>query len=241
MTTIQNQWKRQYWYLIMSAHLLPDNWGGIAHWILSESGRNSNHFVKWVNSKQFRIFENLYAKLDRPRIWSQLTSFTRLRCETPHRQKCIPKLRSKVSYEPEKCAWRLVWSVQVKTLLTLKREMAISTCVAVSKACATRTAFAAHSFLVVWRVTDVTGNWIHWFLLTANILLLMELLYTCIKRRGQEWKWFVEMLVSIASAAKFLLEFFTISVSVRSDRFRSGFLPLATLFVYNVFHEVYTF
>ena len=76
-------------------------------------------------------------------------------------------------------------------LLTLVCEMAISTCFAVTKACVTRIAFAVHSFLVVWRVTDVTGKWTHWFLLTSNVLLLIELLYTCIKRRGQEWKWFV--------------------------------------------------
>ena len=71
--------------------------------------------------------------------------------------------------------------------------MVLSTCVAVAKAVITRTAFAAHSLLVVWRVTDVTGNWHHWFLLMGNVLLLAELLYTCIKRKGQEWKWYVSI------------------------------------------------
>ncbi len=68
--------------------------------------------------------------------------------------------------------------------------MVVSSCVAITKAFGTRIMFGAHSLLVVWRVTDVTGNWHHWFFLLANVLLFIELLYTCIKRKGQEWKWY---------------------------------------------------
>ena len=67
--------------------------------------------------------------------------------------------------------------------------MAMSTCVAVVKAILIRIVFAAHSLLVAWRVTDITGDWHHWLLLVGNALLLLELLYTCIRRKGQEGKW----------------------------------------------------
>ena len=77
--------------------------------------------------------------------------------------------------------------------------MVLSVCVAVTKALITRIAFASHSLLVIWRVTDVTGNWHHWLLLMANVLLLLELLYTCIKRKGQEWKWYDISIIYVTS------------------------------------------
>ncbi|KAJ8305038.1 hypothetical protein KUTeg_002982 [Tegillarca granosa] len=47
-----------------------------------------------------------------------------------------------------------------------------------------------HSLLSIWRAVTVTGNIYFWYLLCSNMLLVAECLYSVMKRKGQERKWF---------------------------------------------------
>jgi hypothetical protein len=67
-----------------------------------------------------------------------------------------------------------------------KRKLSVKNIV---KAILVRVILMTHSFVTVWRTTDVLGSNYYWFLALANILLVIDGLYTVIRLKGQERKW----------------------------------------------------
>lgn len=62
---------------------------------------------------------------------------------------------------------------------------------AIFQAFCARLLFFVHSFVAIWRCTDVLGNSKLWLLTLSHVVLIVETLITCCKRKGQEWKWWV--------------------------------------------------
>ncbi len=58
-----------------------------------------------------------------------------------------------------------------------------------SKAIFTRVMFAVHSFVVIWRVTDVLNDNTYWFLACGIIMMSVEMFITLYQRQGREFKW----------------------------------------------------
>ncbi|XP_023932054.1 transmembrane protein 26-like [Lingula anatina] len=72
-----------------------------------------------------------------------------------------------------------------------------------------RLMFVLHTFISVWRVTDVLQESLYWLMLVSLIALVVEALVTVIKRKGEEWKWFCPSFFCYLSAvipAVWLLE-----------------------------------
>ncbi|XP_062576515.1 transmembrane protein 26-like [Saccostrea cucullata] len=46
-----------------------------------------------------------------------------------------------------------------------------------------------HSFLCVWRAVDVRKDELYWCLALTNVILILETIYTVIKRQGRDPKW----------------------------------------------------
>ena len=59
----------------------------------------------------------------------------------------------------------------------------------VVKAILVRLLLIAHSVVTIWRTTDVLGDKWYWLLAIANILLVVDGLYSVFKLKGQERKW----------------------------------------------------
>jgi hypothetical protein len=59
------------------------------------------------------------------------------------------------------------------------------------KAVVARLIFGIHSFVAIWRVTDVKGP-VYWCLALALALLTAEGVMTLWKKKGAEWKWWVQ-------------------------------------------------
>ncbi|XP_061191225.1 transmembrane protein 26-like [Saccostrea echinata] len=60
----------------------------------------------------------------------------------------------------------------------------------VIKAILVRVLLVTHSIVTIWRTTDVLNNNYYWCLAITNILLIIDGLYTVIRLKGQERKWF---------------------------------------------------
>ena len=65
-------------------------------------------------------------------------------------------------------------------------------CCSVLKAIFTRLLFAIHSVTAVFLVTRLMKSIHYWLLCSALLGLFIEMLITLIKRKGQEWKWYVQ-------------------------------------------------
>ncbi|XP_077863076.1 transmembrane protein 26-like [Saccoglossus kowalevskii] len=63
-------------------------------------------------------------------------------------------------------------------------------CFVVTKALVTRSMFAIHSIVAIWRVTHVMGDALYWLLSIALLGLGVETMVTMIRNRGEEWTWF---------------------------------------------------
>lgn len=66
-----------------------------------------------------------------------------------------------------------------------------------TKAILTRALFAVHSFVVIWRVTDVLKDARYWWMICGLLLLIAEGTYTLVWRKGREWKWYVLMCLNL--------------------------------------------
>ena len=58
------------------------------------------------------------------------------------------------------------------------------------KAIIVRQMFMIHVILAIWRVTVVTSE-MYWLFCTSLVTLLIETGVILLKRRGQEWSWYV--------------------------------------------------
>lgn len=67
-----------------------------------------------------------------------------------------------------------------------KRKLSVKNVV---KAILVRLILITHSFVTIWRTADVLANNYYWFLALANVLLVIDGLYTVIRLKGQERKW----------------------------------------------------
>ncbi|XP_064642684.1 uncharacterized protein LOC135496996 [Lineus longissimus] len=81
------------------------------------------------------------------------------------------------------------------------------TIVTMIKAVIARLIFGIHSFVAIWRVTDVKGP-VYWCLALALMVLMIEGVMTIWKKKGAEWKWFSPVvffyLCSVVPAIWFL-------------------------------------
>lgn len=52
-----------------------------------------------------------------------------------------------------------------------------------------RLLLVCHSFLCVWRAVDVRKDELYWCLALTNVILVLETIYTVVKRQGRDPKW----------------------------------------------------
>ncbi|XP_041377422.1 uncharacterized protein LOC121389839 [Gigantopelta aegis] len=64
------------------------------------------------------------------------------------------------------------------------------TAIGIIKALVSRTLFAAHGFVCIWRVVVVKDNPLFWCLTASLPLLVFEAIFTVKKKKGGEWKWY---------------------------------------------------
>ena len=76
------------------------------------------------------------------------------------------------------------------------------------KAIFTRLLFSLHAILAIWQVTRLVGRR-YWWLSVSYAGLLIETFVVLLKRRGQEWRWWVQNSCSyLISRISCLLLFF---------------------------------
>ncbi|XP_076451315.1 transmembrane protein 26-like [Babylonia areolata] len=63
------------------------------------------------------------------------------------------------------------------------------TAIAVFKAVLSRTLFALHGFICIWRVTVIKGQPLYWCLTGTLPVMVLETIFTIRKKKGGEWKW----------------------------------------------------
>jgi len=63
------------------------------------------------------------------------------------------------------------------------------TAIAVFKAVVSRTLFALHGFICIWRVTVIKGQPLYWLLTGTIPVMVLETVFTIKKKKGGEWKW----------------------------------------------------
>ena len=63
------------------------------------------------------------------------------------------------------------------------------TAIDVCKAIISRTLFALHGFICIWRVTVIKGEPLYWCLTGTLLLMVLETIFTIRKKKGGEWKW----------------------------------------------------
>ncbi|KAL8588295.1 hypothetical protein ACOMHN_049073 [Nucella lapillus] len=63
------------------------------------------------------------------------------------------------------------------------------TAIALFKAVVSRTLFALHGFICIWRVTVIKGQPLYWLLTGTIPVMVLEAVFTIKKKKGGEWKW----------------------------------------------------
>ena len=59
----------------------------------------------------------------------------------------------------------------------------------VLKALTTRVIFAAHALFSIWQVVIITSSNSYWIMGVTLFCMLLEGIYTVVKRKGEESKW----------------------------------------------------
>jgi len=65
----------------------------------------------------------------------------------------------------------------------------------VTRAILVRTLFALHGVTSIWLLAFVTGDATSWYMATSLMGLMFETAFTLFRKRGQEWKWYVNAAI----------------------------------------------